>query len=146
MILVSRTILCSVDNRAYPFSKKRVELNNMSVPKKYIHDRLVLLFLSISSFLVVLGSFLIILRLDTGSKGIYWAQYRSNLGISAYIPGRITDILAFIVFLLIIFGMNIFLSMKVYQHHRNYAVTVLSLGTLLILLTVIVSNLLLNLR
>ena len=118
----------------------------MSVPKKYIHDRLVLLFLSISSFLVVLGSFLIILRLDTGSKGIYWAQYRSNLGISAYIPGRITDILAFIVFLLIIFGMNIFLSMKVYQHHRNYAITVLSLGTLLVLLTVIVSNLLLNLR
>ncbi len=118
----------------------------MPVPQKYIHDRLVLLFLSITSFLAVVGSLLIILRLDSGNKGIYWAQYRSNLGISAYIPGRITDILSFVVFLFLIFGMNTLLSMKVYQHHRNYAITVLSLGTLLMILTIIVSNLLLDLR
>lgn len=118
----------------------------MSVPKKYIHDRLVLLLLSINSFLVIIGSLIIILRLDNGSKGIYWAQYRSNLGISAYIPGGITDILAFIVFLFVIYGMNTFLSIKVYQHHRKYALTVLSLGTLLTILTILVSNLLLDLR
>ena len=118
----------------------------MSVPKKYIHDRLVLLFLSISGFLAVVGSLLILVRLDSGDKGIYWAQYRSNLGISAYIPGDVIDILAFVVFLLFIFGMNTLLSMKVYSHHRNYSVTVLSLGTLLMVLTIIVSNLLLDLR
>ena len=134
------------NNRAYPFNKKRVELINMSVPKKYIHDRLVLLYLSISGFLAVIGSLLILVRLDSGDKGIYWAQYRSNLGISAYIPGDVMDILAFVVFLLFIFGMNTLLSKKVYSHHRNYSVTVLSLGTLLMVLTIIVSNLLLDLR
>lgn len=131
---------------AYPFNKKRVELINMPVTNKYFHDRLILLFLSISSFLAVVGSLLIILRLDSGNKGAYWAQYRSNLGISAYIPGRITDILAFVVFLFLILVMNTILSKKVYNHHRNYAITVLSLGTLLMILAILVSNLLLDLR
>lgn len=126
--------------------KKRVELVNMTIPENYVHDRLVLLLLSINSFFAVLGSILIFLRLDSGSNGIYWAQYRANLGISAHIPGKVTDILSFVVFLVLIFGMNTILSMKVYKRHRNYALTILGLGALLMFLTIIVSNLLLDLR
>jgi hypothetical protein len=118
----------------------------MSIPKNYLHDRLVLLLLSINSFMLVLGTTLILLRLDGGSKGIYWVQYRANLGIKAHQAGSLTDILAFVVFLFIIFGLNSALSMKAYRHHRNYAVMVLGLGTLLMFLTVIVSNSLLDLR
>jgi uncharacterized membrane protein YbhN (UPF0104 family) len=118
----------------------------MSVTKKYLHDRLILLLLSINSFFVIIGSILILLRLDGGSKGIYWVQYRANLGIDAHQAGQLADILAFIVFLIVVFGMNVLLSVKAYQHHRNYSLTVLGLGSLLMFLTIIVSNLLLDLR
>lgn len=119
----------------------------LSIPKNYLHDRLVLLLLTINSFFVVIGSILILLRLDGGSKGTYWVQYRANLGtIDAHQAGRLIDILAFIVFFVVVFGMNIMLSVKAYKHHRNYALTVLGLGALLMFLTIIVSNLLLDLR
>lgn len=118
----------------------------MALPKKYLHDRLVLLILSIQTFFALLGSVLILLRLGSGQKGVYWAQYRANLGIGAHIPGKITDLLAFVLFFIIVLGVNTILSAKAYAHHRNYALTVLGLGTLLMVLSIIVSNLLLDLR
>jgi uncharacterized membrane protein YbhN (UPF0104 family) len=117
----------------------------MHLPNKYLHDRLILLLLTINSFFTVLGSALILLRLGS-SSGVIWSSYRSNLGISPYTPGKTIDILGFILFLLVIFAMNTFLSVKVYQHHRNYAVAVLGLGTLLTFMTIIISNALLVLR
>ena len=117
----------------------------MQLPNKYLHDRVVLLLLTINSFFTILGSALILLRLSS-SSGVIWSSYRSNLGISPYTPGKTIDILGFILFLLVIFGMNTFLSVKVYQHHRNYAVAVLGLGTLLTFMTSMSSNALLVLR
>jgi hypothetical protein len=115
-------------------------------PKNYLQDRLVLLLLSINSFFAVIGTILILLRLGSGRGGSYIVEYRANLGISAYSAGKVTDILAFVLFLILVFGMNTLLSVKVYQHHRNYSITVLGLGALLMLLAIIVSNALLVLR
>lgn len=118
----------------------------MFIPKNYFHDRLILLLLSVNSFLAIVGSLLILFRLDVGSKGIYWAQYRANLGINAHQAGSISDILAYIVFLIFLLVMNTLLSMKSYRYHKNYSVMVLGLGSLLMILTIIVSNSLLDLR
>lgn len=117
----------------------------MKLSNKYLHDRLILILLTVNSFFTLLGSALILLRLSS-SSGVIWSAYRSNLGISPYTPGKTVDILGFILFLVVIFGMNTILSVKVYQHHRNYAVAVLGLGTLLIFMTIIISNALLVLR
>ncbi len=115
-------------------------------PKDYLQDRLVLLLLSLNSFFAVIGTILVFLRLGSGRGSSYIVEFRSNLGISAYKAGKITDILAFVVFLIVVFGINMVLSAKVYDHHRNYSVMVLSLGALLMLLAIIVSNALLVLR
>jgi hypothetical protein len=118
----------------------------MSIPKNYLHDRVVLLLLSVNSFLTLLGTILIFWRMSSGRSSSYIIEYRANLGISAYKAGKISDILAFVVFLFFILAMNTILSIRIYGHHRNYALTILGLGTRLGLLAIIVSNALLVLR
>ena len=118
----------------------------MRIPKNYLSDRTILLFLTVNSFLTVLGSSLILWRLGSGQGSNYIVEYRANLGISAYNGGQVLDILAFIAFFVLVLVMNTLMSMKVYSHHRYYAVIVLGLGSLLGLLGIIVSNALLILR
>ncbi len=118
----------------------------MQLPSKYIHDRLVLLLLSINSFLLILGSTTILLRLGAARSSGYIVGYRVNLGVNPFIAGRLGDLLAFIVFMFIVFGVHTMLSVRIYPKHRDYAVSILSLGTLLLILTIIVSNALLVLR
>lgn len=118
----------------------------MAIPKEYFHDRLILLLLTVNSFLAVLGSLLILLRLDPGRNEGYIVQNRTNLGINAFKIGHSSDLLAFILFLIIVLVVHTSLSIKVYPIHRQFAVTILAMGLLLISLAIIVSNALLVLR
>lgn len=115
----------------------------MNISQKYLHDRIVLLLLTISGFLVALTAVFITLRLSSGRGGNYILQYRPTLGISAYIPGKQFDFTSFIFFGLIVLGLGVALSAKMYSRHRTYSLTILGLTTLLSLLTIIVSNALL---
>ncbi len=117
----------------------------MEISQKYLHDRIVLLLLTINGFLVLLGTVLILLKLSSGQGGNYITQYRPNLGISAYTAGKQSDFLAFIFFGLVTFGLGVALSAKIFGRHRSYALAILGFGTLLSVLTVIVSNALLML-
>ena len=85
-------------------------------------------------------------RLNQSHSSNYIIQYRSSLGVNAFSTGRLTDILAFIVFAALILGLQTFLSVRVYQIHRQVALAVLSLGLLLLTLNIIVANALLVLR
>jgi hypothetical protein len=117
----------------------------MQISQKYLHDRIVLLLLSVNAFLTLLGSVLIFLQLGSGQSGRVIIAYRPNLGINAYTPGRLGDFFAFILFLLVTLGLNVALSARIYRKHRSYALTVLGLGTLVSVITIIVSNALLML-
>jgi len=118
----------------------------MTISKKYIHDRVILLLLTVSVFLSVLGSILILLKLDTNRNQGYITQYRANLGVSAFKVGHISDLMAFMVFFGIVLLVNTVLSIRVYNANRQYSVLILGLGLLLIILAIIVSNTLLVLR
>lgn len=118
----------------------------MHVPKKYFHDRLVLLLLSVNTFLALLGSVLILLRLDSGRSQSYIVQYRANLGLSAYKVGDATTFISFIIFAAVVLVFHTLLSMRVYHVRRQVAITVLGMGLLLLTLALIVSNALLILR
>jgi len=115
----------------------------MTPSKSYFHDRLVLLLVTINAFLTILGSVLVLLRFNPGRNEGYIVQYRSNLGISAYKVGHASDLLAFIVFLGLVTVINIVLSIRVYGVHRQFSITILGLGVLLLVLAIIVSNALL---
>ena len=117
----------------------------MPNPKSYFHDRVVLLLLSINVFLGLLSSLLVLLRLDS-NRGNYIIQYRANLGISAFSTGHTSEILAFIAFALLVVGVHFVLSLRIYQTHRPVAISILGLGILLLIISIIVSNALLVLR
>lgn len=118
----------------------------MHVPKKYFQDRLVLLLLSINVFLATLGSILILLRLDTGRSDEYFIMYRANLGLSAFTSGGLLDILSFIGFAVIVLVLHTVISMKAYNARRHFSTAFLGLATLLLVVSLIVSNALLELR
>lgn len=115
----------------------------MSSEQKYFHDRSVLVLLTIASFLVVLGTLIILFRLDMGRNEGYIVQYRSNLGVARFKSGSSSEILAFIPFLLVVLIVSVVTSLRIHKINPRYASLVLGLGTLLLVLAIIVSNALL---
>lgn len=118
----------------------------MTIPDKYFHDRIVLLLLSTNVFLALASSIFMILRLSTNHGNGYIVQYRSNLGIDAFKTGSVTELLSFVGFALLVLAVHVVLSLRTYRIHRQLSVTILGLGVLLLVLTMIVSNALLVLR
>jgi hypothetical protein len=117
----------------------------MRIPKQYLHDRLVLLIESINIFLALLLALLTILRLDT-SHSSYIVQYRSTVAINVFKSGSSAELFSFILFGFLVLVIHTVLSLRAYRIHRQLAVTVLALGTLLLVFAIIVSNALLVLR
>lgn len=118
----------------------------MHIPEKYFHDKLVLLLASISGLLAVLTIVLILLRAGIGqSTNDYIVAYRENLGLSAYQRGSILSILSFGLFVIVILIINIVLSIRTYTIRRTLSLTVLGLGILVLVLSLIISNALLTL-
>ena len=117
----------------------------MEIPKKFFRDRLVLLLIAVNAFLTLLAIVLILFRLGDHSNG-YFIQYRSNLGLNAYKVGNVGSLLSFVVFAILIFGFHTYLAIKTYALRRNLAVICLVFATLLLSLTIIISNALLVLR
>jgi hypothetical protein len=117
----------------------------MASTKKYFHDRFVLLLLSVNAFLTVLAVLTVLLRLQGGGEG-FIVQYRANLGVSAFQPGDLSGILMFIVFAVVVLVVHSALSYKAYPIQRQLSLLVLALGTLLLGLSIIVSQALLALH
>lgn len=121
----------------------------MTSATKYFHDRLVLLLLSTNIFLAFAGSIFVLVQLSSNHGNGYIVQCRdcSNLAnINRFTNGDVTQLLAFIAFALLVLALHTILSLRTYHIHRQLSVTILALGTLLLLLTIIVGNALLVLR
>ncbi|HLZ15359.1 MAG TPA: hypothetical protein VKQ34_05260 [Candidatus Saccharimonadales bacterium] len=113
----------------------------MPIPKTYLHDKLVLLLVSGNIFLAFISTILIFLRLNVGQGGSgYIVEYRSNLGISPFKAGSITDILSFAVFAVVVVVIAVGLSVRTYGVRRELSLSVLGAGVLLLILSIIVSN------
>lgn len=118
----------------------------MNIPKKYLHDRLILLLLSINVFLAVLSALWVLFKLDAGRSAGYVVEYRAGLGISALKTGDAAELVAFILFAFLVVAVHTILSVKAYTIRREVSVIVLAMGILLLLISLIVSNALLVLR
>ena len=116
--------------------------------KKYIQDKLVLLLLSINSFLVFIWTVVISLRL-AGNKGAdsYFIEYRPVVGgVAQYRQGSAFDVLSFVLFLWIVLILAVLISARAYHMKRQLSLMVLGFGILIALFTMIVSNALLVLH
>lgn len=114
----------------------------MSAPKRFTHDRLLLLLLSVSIFLVILGSIMVGWRLGSRNSG-YIVQYRANLGISAFKTGSIWGIVDFIGFMVMVAVLHTAVSVRAFRVRREYAVVIMGMGVLLLVMAIVVSNALL---
>jgi hypothetical protein len=123
-----------------------INTNDMATPKKYFHDHFVLLLLSINGFLTAAVIIFILLKLTSSHGNGYIVQYRPSLGINAYQTGSVIQLVSFAVFAALITAINSSLSYRVYKIHRQLAITILSLGVLLLVLTIVVSNALILLK
>ena len=118
----------------------------MDTPKKYLHDRFVLLLITVNGFLTLVTTVLILLRLDTSRSDGYFIQYRANLGLNAYQVGSYVTLLGFILLSVFIVVFHTLISQRIYPVRRDVSIVVLGFGTILLTLTLIVSNALLVLR
>lgn len=121
----------------------------MATNKKYFHDHLVLLLLSITAFLAIAVTILILVKLGTGESNGFIVQCRdcSNPNaINRFTSGGVANLLSFIGFSAVVMAASTALSMRAYKVHRQLAIVILALGVLLLILTVIISNALLTLR
>lgn len=117
----------------------------MANPKKYFHDRFVLLMLTINVFLTFVIIALIMLRLgDTGAS--YVQSYRANLGLNAYKAGGVEQTISFAVFAVVVLAGQTWLSLKFHEIRKHASWIVMMLAFLLLVLTLIISNALLQLR
>jgi len=117
----------------------------MTIPKQYFQDRFILLVLSANVFLVFLTLLFLMFRIGSGHS-TYIVQYRQNLGADAFTAGSLWQLLSFGLFAVFALGFNLFLSMRMYQIHRQLSVVALGMATVLLLFGLVVSNALLILR
>ncbi len=118
----------------------------MTIPSRYFHNRSILLFLIVNCVLVLIGTVLILFRLDSGTTTNYIIEYRANYGIGEYERGYALDVAGFIFFMLINFAICVFISLRTFPLRKHLAIAVLGICSLLTLLTIIVSNALMALR
>lgn len=120
----------------------------MSTQKRYFYDKLILALLSVLVFLTLALTLSVVLRLGSG-QGIsdYYIEYRQGPSHSArgdFSPtGDVWAMLNFIWFGVLTLGLCFGLSLRAFRIKREISVVVLSLGVLLVLLALIVSNVLL---
>jgi hypothetical protein len=112
----------------------------MAIEKKYSHDKLVLLLVSLNVFLALLETVIILLKLGNISPNFHIVQYRSDLGLGAFKNGSTSQFVAFIIFSWIAIIFSTILSYRTYHLRRDYSIIVLCLCLLLVILSMIVSN------
>lgn len=108
-----------------------------------------MLLLSVNAFLAIGASLFILLSLNSGHSNGYIIQCRdcSNpAAVSKFTNGSVVGLLSFMAFAALVLLIHAVLSFRAYKVHRQLAIAILTLGLLLLVLAVIVSNALLMLR
>lgn len=113
--------------------------------RKYFHDRFVLLMLTVNIFITIVCIVTILLRLGDTS-GSYIQSYRGNLGLNAYSVGGVEQIISFIVFAVAVLAGQVWISLKLHPLNKQASRVVMLMAMLLLILCVVVSNSLLQLR
>jgi hypothetical protein len=115
----------------------------MTTNRRFLHDRVILLLLSINTFVAVLSSILILLRLDPARQTGYIVEYRASRGLNAFQAGGVATFVSFILFAFFVLIFNTVLALRVYHVRRTFSLLILTITMLLLALAMIVSNALL---
>ncbi len=118
----------------------------MNVPRKYLHNRLILGLLTILAVLLVIGVASVFLRFDASKNPTTISTYRPNVSGSGLVSGKAIDIYELAIFMIGITAANIVLSIKVFNVRHYLSVFILASTALLLVISIIVTNSLISLQ
>ncbi|MEK7561864.1 MAG: hypothetical protein AAB541_03310 [Patescibacteria group bacterium] len=118
----------------------------MELPKKYLHDRLVLLFIMFLAVLLVVGVSLVLLRFDLSKNPTTIVAYRPNISGAGYQSGKPIDIYSMAAFMAVTAIGAVVLSARIYDLKRYLSIFILASGVFLMVLATIVANSLISLQ
>ncbi|MBP7766930.1 hypothetical protein KA068_00205 [Candidatus Saccharibacteria bacterium] len=116
----------------------------MATPKKYLHDKTVLLLLTINYFFAFLITLLVTLALTDSSQRVFTIEHRPSLGLDANTVGGAEHIVSLIIFVIFVAIANTVLGSRIYPIKKYLALIVLGMGSMVIVFTGIVSYYLLQ--
>ena len=118
----------------------------METSKKYLHDRVILLLLTLMAVLLVVGVSLVLLRFDPSRNPATTIAYRPSITGTQYQSGRPLDIYLLAVFMVFTTATALLLSVRTYHIRRFISVFILASTVFLLVLSMIVSNALISLQ
>lgn len=118
----------------------------MDIPKRFLHDRVVLLLITAMAILLVVGISLVLWRFDVSKNPTTTVAYRPSIAGSVYQNGKPIDIYAMPIFMIFTATAAIVLSSRIYAVRRSIAIFALTSTVFLLLLTTIVANALISLQ
>lgn len=118
----------------------------MEIPKKFLHDRLVLLMVTAMAVLVVIGVSLVLLRFDIARNPTTIVSYRANVTGTQYLSGKPIDIYSLAVFMIMTSAAAVIISSRIYTAKRYAALFLLGSTLFLLTLAIIVANSLISIQ
>lgn len=118
----------------------------MDLSKKYLHDRVILLLLTLIAVLVVIGVSLVLLRFDPSRNPTTTIAYRPSITGTQYYSGQPLDIYLLAIFMIFTSAVALILSIRTYHIRRFLSVFILASTVFLLILSTIVANALISLQ
>jgi hypothetical protein len=118
----------------------------VELPKKFLHDRLVLLLMTIMAVLVVIGVSVVLLRFDVSRNPTTIVAYRPNVSGTQYLSGKPVDIYSMAVFMVFSSVAAIIISSRIYRANRYATLFILGSTIFLLILATIVANSLISIQ
>jgi len=118
----------------------------VEIPKKFLHDRLVLLLLTLIAVLVVIGVSVVLLRFDVSRNPTTIVAYRPNVSGTQYLSGKPIDIYSLAVYMIVTSAAAIIISARIYIAKRPAALFLLGSTIFLLILSTIVANSLISIQ
>lgn len=118
----------------------------MELPKKFLHDRVVLLLITLISLIVVIGVSIVLLRFDASKNPTTTVAYRPSIVGAQYESGKPIDIYSMAIYMIVTAAAGVFLGAKIYAVRHSLAIFMLSSTALLLIFAIRVSWSLINLQ
>jgi hypothetical protein len=118
----------------------------VEIPKKFLHDRMVLLLMTVMAVLVVIGVSVVLLRFDVSRNPTTIVAYRPNVSGTQYLSGKPIDIYSLAVFMIVTSAAAVIISARIYNAKRYAALFMLGSTIFLLVLSTIVANSLISIQ
>lgn len=118
----------------------------MELPKKFLHDRVILILVTAMAVLLAIGVTTVLIRFDISKNPTTTIAYRPSISGTVYQNGKPIDIYSLAMFMIVIAVSAVVLSAQLYNLRRSISLFILGSTIFLLILSAIVANALISLQ